>query len=278
MNSVIRHHLKLNQGPVAILWSDDKPDHAAQFKPGKWGCVMWMLAAAARGKTAAFDQHTYGCWGGGVGLGFGNQYRAFPGGEACFHHFLSTGNERWEQGRAVVDQMKAGGESDFLEDFTHGERYLKSPELVEQFVSDLPIIEVPTRYVVLKPLKQVDPEREQPEVVVFWADPDALAALVVLANYARPGNENVIIPFAAGCQSVGIYAYREARAERPRAVVGQMDLSARLNVSKTMGANAFTFAVPWRLFLEMEENVADSFVRCPTWQRLRAGAAATPAA
>ena len=34
------------------------------------------------------------------------------------------------------------------------------------------------------------------------------------------GNENVIIPDAAGCQTIGIAPYREAQSERPRAVVG----------------------------------------------------------
>lgn len=268
MQSAIKESIGTKHNPVAILWSNSKPEGSSQFKEGKWGCVMWMLARAARGKSAAFDYKTYGCWGGGVGLGFGNQYRTFPGGEECFHYFLSTGNEQWEHGQEMVEQMKKAGQSDFLDDFTHGEKYLKTPQLVADFVAELPIVEVPTRYVVFKPLTEVDPDREQPKVVVFWAEPHQLAALVVLANYGRRGSENVIIPFGAGCQSVGIYAYREARSENPRAVVGQMDLSARLNVRKSMGSTAFTFAAPWQLFLEMEANAKESFISRHTWQKL----------
>jgi len=91
MESKIAQALRLKYCPVAIVWTDDKPEKAMDFKEGKWGCVMWMLAAAAKGKTAAFDKNTYGCWGGGVGLGFGNQYLHFPGGIECFYRFLSRG-------------------------------------------------------------------------------------------------------------------------------------------------------------------------------------------
>jgi len=269
MESKVAHALGMSHEPVVVLWADDKPEGASVFRPGKWGCVMWMLAGASRGKPAAFDRESYGCWGGGVGLGFGNQYKAFPGGETCFHYFLSIGNRHWDQGRAVTSQMEASGGGAFVEDFRDGEAYLKDPGLVERFIQDLPILDVPTRYVVFQPLKAVDLNRSAPQVVVFWADPHQLAALVVLTNYGRPGNDHVIIPFAAGCQSIGIYAYHEGQKEKPRGVIGQVDLSARLNVAKTMGDHVFTFAAPWRLFLELEENVSGSFVERPVWKQLK---------
>ena len=132
----------------------------------------------------------------------------------------------------------------------------------------MPIMEVPQKYVVFKPLPDVEPGMEQPEVVVFLADPDQLSALVVLANYAREGNENVIIPFAAGCQQIGIFAYREARSDTPRAVIGLTDLSARKNLKKQIDRNMFSFAVPWRMFREMEDNVEGSFLEKETWRSL----------
>ena len=49
---------------------------------------MFMFANAARDKTAAFDSETFGCWGGGVGLEFGNVYLDFAGGVDCFAHFF----------------------------------------------------------------------------------------------------------------------------------------------------------------------------------------------
>jgi hypothetical protein len=118
----------------------------------------------------------------------------------------------------------------------------------------------------------VDPALSQPEVVVFLAEPHALSALVVLANYGREGNENVIIPFAAGCQSIGIYPYRESLSPRPRGVVGLVDLSARLQLKQRCGDNLFSFAVPYKLFQEMEANVEGSFLQRHTWEKLVGGA------
>jgi hypothetical protein len=97
--------------------------------------------------------------------------------------------------------------------------------------------------------------------------------MTVLANYDRQNNHNVIIPYAAGCQTIGIYPYQEARAERPRAVVGLTDLSARVYIRKQLTDNLMTFTVPLAMFKEMESNVAGSFLERPTWQGLLSGKA-----
>ncbi|MEM1718880.1 MAG: DUF169 domain-containing protein [Thermosphaera sp.] len=56
--------------PVAILWVDDKPEGAAQFRKGERGCVMEMFARSALGETVAFDRETIGCPGGATGVRF----------------------------------------------------------------------------------------------------------------------------------------------------------------------------------------------------------------
>lgn len=268
MESRIASAIGAAHGPVAVVLAEEKPEGALEFKPGRWGCVMFLFANAAKGKTAAFSAETYGCWGGGVGLGFGNVYLRFPGGVDCFAHFLSSGNAGWEQGRQVGEALQAQAGKEFARDFLEGEGYLKTPALVHRWLEDLPIQETGSRFVVFKPLAAVDRKRETPATVVFLADPDQLAALVILANYARGGMENVIIPWAAGCQTIGILPFREGQAEKPRAVVGLTDISARKYVRPLLGENLLTFAVPWRLFVEMEENVPGSFLEKPTWQAL----------
>ena len=80
------------------------------------------------------------------------------------------------------------------DNFIHGERYIKTPKQVKRFLACLPITQIPKRYVVFRPLADLDPGQEQPQTVVFFADPDELSALVILANYGRGNNENVIIP------------------------------------------------------------------------------------
>jgi uncharacterized protein (DUF169 family) len=269
MESAIAKSIKLQYQPVALLWSNEKPQGAMQFSENKWGCVMWLAAAAARGKNAVADAKTFGCFGGGVGLGFGNQYKNFPGGEEGFCHFLSTGNAGREGGLELAEKIKPYMTTESYDHFLHGERYIKSPALVEKFVNLLPIKDIPEKYVVFQPLDKVDRTGETPQVIIFFVNPDQLSALTVLANYGRGDNENVIIPYAAGCQTIGIYPYREAKSVKPRAVIGLADLTARVYIRKQLNnPNLMTFAAPFALFEEMEQNVHGSFLERDIWRSL----------
>ena len=269
MESKIAQTIRLKYQPVALLWADEKPADALQFAEGKWGCVMWLAIHAAKGKPAVADAKTFGCGGGGVGLGFGNQYKNFPGGEDGFCYFLSEGNEKRNGGSELAQKIKPFLRDEAYDNFLYGERYIKSPALVEKFISNLPIMDIPMLYVVFKPLEYTDIIKEKPQAIIFFVNPDQLSALVVLANYGRENNESVIIPYAAGCQTIGIYPYQEAKAAKPRGVVGLTDLSARVYARKQLGdANYFTFTAPLALFEEMEANVENSFLQRHTWQAL----------
>jgi uncharacterized protein (DUF169 family) len=268
MKSVIAEALGLKYEPVAILLTNEKPANAVQFKEGKFSCVMFMLAAAVRGRQVVFDRKTFGCPGGGVGLGFGNQFKNFPGGEEAFCHFLSSGNKDWEPGMQVAETAKPFISDELYDELVYGERYVKTPELVMKFIECLPITDIPFEYVVFKPLGQVDDDREKPATVVFLADTDHLSALVVLANYDRECFESVIIPWAAGCQTIGIYPFNEALREHPRAVVGLTDISARVQIKRQLKDDVMSFAVPLAMFQEMEANVPGSFLERHTWKEL----------
>ena len=268
MKSVTAETLKLRYQPVSVVLTDEKPDNAVEFKKGKFGCVMMLLSAAARGRQAVASRETVSCPGGGTGLGFGNQFENLPGGVDVFCRFLSAGNEGYEPGMQITDMMKPFVTEEVYDNFKYGERYLKTPELVRKFIDSLPITDVPFEYVVFRPLSDVDPEHGKPEVVVFLADMDQLSALVVLANYDRDSNESVIIPQAAGCQSIGIYPFKEARSQTPRAVVGLVDITARVQVKRQLKGDFMSFAVPFAMFLEMEGNVPGSFLERNTWKEL----------
>lgn len=270
MKSVIAEAIELETQPIALIWANQAPEGATQFKPQRWGCVVSLFAAAAtRGLSGVFSKETYGCWGGGVGLGFGNQYQSFPGGIDCFCRFLSNGNEENEQGRAIGEQMKASGWGRMSDDFLKGERYVRDPEGTRRFVDALPMRDIPAEFVVVKPLEQTDPERDEVKNVTFFVDSDRLSALVILANYIRPEADNVIIPWAAACQVVGIFSYRELEREHPRGLIGMTDISARKNVRATLGEHIMSFTAPWPLFQEMERNVEGSFLQRETWRALR---------
>ena len=270
MKSKLQEKLNMDLMPVAILWSDQKPQGAVQFKPQARSCVMFLYAQTAKkGKIAVFDQQSYGCPGGGVGLGFGNCYLNFPGGIEVFCYFLSCGNLSWEKGKEFCQMLEGKIPEELWQELAYGERYIKSPELVQDFIECLPIRQIPARYVIFKPLEQVEPEKEEPVVVSFPVNPDQLSALVVMANYNKRGVDRVQIPMGAGCQQVGIFAYQAGEAEEPYAMVGLTDLSARLNVRKILGKDILTFTVPWKMFLEMESEVEGSFLERTTWKRLQ---------
>ncbi len=109
MDSELAKKLKLKYSPVAVLFSDEKPQGALEFAEGRWGCVATMLAAAAKGRQAVFSRTTFGCQGGGIGLGFVNQY------SANLEHFLSTGTEEIA-GTAIIKTPELA--KDFLEPYT----------------------------------------------------------------------------------------------------------------------------------------------------------------
>nr|WP_321452564.1 DUF169 domain-containing protein [uncultured Carboxylicivirga sp.] len=240
--------LKLKMQPVAVLLTDEKPEDGMQFKEDNWtGCVASMMVASSKkSRLAVFDRKTFGCPGGGVSLGFGNCYGHFP-----IESLLSTGNKE------AAEQMGMGR---IMEE---GERLYKSPELAHKWVESLPMTDVPTQYVVFKPWDKLT-EQDEPEMLVFFTNPDQLSALVVMADYNRGTNQSVMAPFGGACQSI-LYGLDEAKKEEPRCMIGFFDILKRTIVDKDL----LTMTVPYKLFKEMELNVETSFIRTPEWEKIQ---------
>lgn len=263
MQSRVREALGLRFEPVAVLFQDERPADAISFADGRRGCVMWLFAQAALGKPVAFSRETIGCQGGAVGLGFAD---GFPDVER-HAYFLSVGVEGTGAPDRLVEQARAMPESPMKEHLLHGERYWKDPAAAAAFLEMLPRVSAPPAWVVLMPLSAV-PEGEEPVVVVFVANALQLAGLVQLAHYRHPTADGVIVPPGAGCMQFYLWAIAEGGRDSPRVVVGLTDPTARLAVKKTLGADVLTVAVPWRRFLEFEEDVARSFLKTGEWREL----------
>ncbi|MCU0631063.1 MAG: DUF169 domain-containing protein [Methanoregulaceae archaeon] len=248
MKSVIADMLHLKFRPVAVIWSDTRPENALSFVPGRRGCLMSLFAQAARGRTAAVSRET-------------------SGGIEGFSHFLSNGIRgcsHCEELQTLADKIP---NPEIRENFLTGEGYRKTPELVKEFIGTLPVTDIPATYVLLKSLPEVQGD-EIPQIIVFIANPHQVSALITLANYRYGDLERVIIPASAGCHQVMLLPYREMVSENPRAVLGLTDPSARRQVMHVLGDDVVTFAVPFCMFKEMEADAPGSFLSRKTWNSI----------
>ncbi len=221
--------------PICFFYTDNEEVQLAS-SPKKRQCFIGVLAKVRRGESLRFNGDNVTCLGGKRYLGFSNKMMPY------FEHFLSCG---------ITGKIE-------------GERYKKSPELVKELMKHMPFFEAPARYIVFKRWDMLD-DKDEPEVVIFFAKTDVLSALFTLANFDETEHFSVIAPFAAGCSSIVMYPYLENRSKRPRAVLGMFDVTARAFVPKDI----LTFAVPMNKFTRMVENMDESFLITTSWAKIK---------
>jgi hypothetical protein len=219
--------------PLAAYYTDE--EKVPENVPSASRCLIADLDKVRKGTPLRFGSASIGCPGGQRYSGFRETI-----GEG-FEYFLSYG---------IPGKLE-------------GERYKKSPELVRELMLESPEFVAPRRYLVFKRWDQLD-ESDEPEIVIFFAEPDVIAGLSTLANFDTI-DEGVVAPFGSGCSSIIIHPYLEGEKDRPRCVFGMFDPSARPYV----GSSCLSFAVPMNRFIQMVENMPESFLITSTWEMIK---------
>lgn len=229
--------------PITFYYTDD-PGSADVVKPGSvHRCIIAAVQDVREGRDMCFTAEAIGCFGGKRYTGF--TQKVMPN----FDYFLSCG----------------------IEGKLEGERYKKSPELVKLAMQHQQPFQAPRRYIVFKRWDRLE-EDDSPEVVIFFAAPDLLAGLFTLANFDQEEPNGVITPFGSGCSAIVYHPYFQRESQHPKAVVGMFDISARPFV----GENELTFCVPISRFLEMADNMDESFLVTRSWQTVKQRIAQKP--
>jgi hypothetical protein len=205
--------------------------------PKHWRCLVCDLARIRKGTDLAIGQESLSCSGSQYYLGYTTERRPE------FRYFLSAGKP---------------GE-------VEGERYKRTPEIVDQMDTDQGHIPALGKCYTFKRWDHLT-GADNPEVVIFFARPEVLSGLFTLANFDQSDpHGGVICPFGAGCGSIIYWPWMEQQKEHPKAVLGMFDPSARPCVP----LDVLTFAVPMKKFEKMIGYMDESFLITPTWERVK---------
>ncbi|MCF8331238.1 MAG: DUF169 domain-containing protein [Bacteroidales bacterium] len=198
-------------------------------------CIFADINRVRNGHSLAFNKENIGCGG-------GQKYAGYRSGMAPnFEYFLSCG----------------------IEGQLEGERYKQDPETVKQMMMNFPETDAGGYSLVFKRWDKLL-KQDQPEGVVCFGTADLISGLFMLANYDRPGNDNVISTMGSGCSQVILYPYLERNKKQQKAYLGMFDPSARPFIPENM----LSFATPFERFREMSDNMDESFLITNTWKTL----------
>jgi len=222
--------------PIVLSYTDEELPADRARPRERAHCLICSLAPVLHGTTRRFDVNTIRCGGARRYLGFEQEM------QPTFPHFLSCG---------IPGDLE-------------GERYKRSPELVERYLESQPLFEAPGRTIVFKRWDSLSKD-DSPEIVIFFASPDVLSGLFTLANFGEVDPQAVIAPFGSGCSSIVYHPYQELLSDHPRAVLGMFDVSARPCVPP----DVLTFAIPWPKFTMMVSQMDESFLITDSWDEVR---------
>jgi hypothetical protein len=222
--------------PITFELSSSPRDLQRARTPMGWRCFVCDLMKVRKGRDLAFSADSVTCKGGCLYCGFSQER------PPDFGYFLSYG---------IEGKLK-------------GERYKKSPDVVDEWQTNINPISSAGQYLLFRRWDHLD-EYDNPLVVIFFARAEVISGLFSLANYDRRDPFGVITPMGAGCSSIIYYPWQEELSDDPRAVLGLMDPSARPCVP----TDILTFAVPMKIFTRMIRDMDESFLITESWEKVK---------
>ena len=268
MESTIVNNLQPEFEPVAVVWSDTIPDDALQFKKGRFGCILYLFAEAARsGKVTGGSRETITCNGGRAALGLGVDFDASDDLLDRYAAVFSKGLKSVGNQEAYRERMEAVPRT-WRPLYEYGERRHCNAEYAKEWIlNGLPHYNIRYKYVLFKPLNRTDSD-ENIRAVIFPVNPVELSGLVTLAGSIMQGTDPVQVPQGADCHSIAAFAYSQAESTDPRAVLGMLGTDGREMMRKRFRDDILTLTLPIPLFQRMEKEANDCIFQIPSWKRL----------
>ena len=219
--------------PIACFYTNElnNIEFPKAPKPNANGftCIFSQIVPVKRGRALAFNKENLGCFGSFLPFGFDSE---------------------------LTDDVK-----NYV---CNVERAIKSYDHLDSIYRHRPAQAAPGKYLVFKRWDTLE-EQDDPQLVFFFGNPDVITGLHGLANFDAMTPYEVIAPFGTGCDAIVGFPMHELKSEQPKAVLGPLDVSARRSFKPDM----LTFSAPWPKFLNMLNNMDESFLTTETWSKLK---------
>ena len=246
MEYKLRQMLHLELEPVGIFFGNTSAKCDFDAVPGRRNCVVPLLMSAARGRTISMDEDSCNCPGGATGCCCGD---GFTRRNPRIHKMLSQGYGE-DAAPGMPEHMK------------YGERFFCTEELALKWRNSMPYSDRGYPRVVLAPQSRWA-EAGTPDLVLVFANPDQLSALVTLLGFHNGEALNTLAPFGAACHSI-VYAAEQIGKERPMAIMGLFDLSQRPKAP----ANSLSLTMPYSLWAGLADDLELSFFTTRAWKNI----------
>ena len=222
--------------PICYYYTDNPLEKDLKESVIRDRCLIGNLPQVQEGHSFVYSANTPGCSGGKRYSGFSTELRP------NFEFFLSCG---------IAGELE-------------GERYKKTPQLVEAYLKNHPPFTAPGKYLVFKRFDKLT-AGEDPFAIIFFATPDVLSGLFTLANFDRADPHGVVTPMGSGCASIINFPWEQAKSDNPDCVLGMFDVSARPCVP----GDKLTFSIPIQRFEQMAHNMDESFLVTRSWETVQ---------